>query len=841
MKIKKIRYFLAGLLCTAVTLTSAPLTHALDPVPLADLDLDGKVNVFDLISLKRLISKGYYDYAADLDGNKSVDSNDARLLADFLLGKEVRFLGAPIEIPLWENDRYYAADAELYKASPETTNAGFEGTSYINYENTVGSYIEWTIEAPEDGDYDIGIRYANGTAANRELKLIINGDKTHGQYLDFNSTGSWTSWDGNETIVSLKKGKNTIKAYSTTSDGGPNIDYIVAAPSDIQAISKKAQKGKRVEKLDRGVTSAHTNSGNLVSWRLLATDNENTVFKLFKNGQQPPIFEGTAKQATNYFDKDGTAADTYTIDTFVDGVCTEFACQSKKFNGISKNGAYLDIPLDTPPKQTMPDGSECTYTANDCSVGDADGDGKYEIFVKWDPSNSQDNSKVGYTGNVFIDCYTLEGKQLWRIDLGKNIRAGAHYTQYMVYDFDGDGKSEMICKTADGTKDGEGKYIGDPNIDYRNSSGTILKGPEYLTLFDGETGKALDTVDYVPSRGDSSKWGDNYGNRSERMTACVAYLDGVNPYACFGRGYYTRAAMTAWSVKDKKLEQYWAWDTGFDVSAKGYGDGNHQCLGADVDGDGKDEVVCGSSIIDDNGQLFSTTSLAHGDAMHIGDFDPSNPGLEIFQCLEDEKHPNGTDINFGTILRDGKTNRILFRETAGGDTGRCICDNLIPGNGGAEMTGSHNNRLYEAFGEHNDIGSWNDITKWGMNSLVYWTDTLERAVLDRTMLDQYGKGRVFTADGCEYNNYTKSNACLTCDLLGDWREEMIFRKSDGTGLRVYTTTYSTDYNVYSLMHNPQYRVQVAAQNNGYNQPPHTDYYLDRDYVLPETPDVWTID
>ncbi len=841
MKIKKIRYLLTGLLCAAVALTSAPIANALEPVPLADLNIDNKVNVFDLIIMKHLISKGDYHYGADLDGNKIVDSSDARLLADFLLGKEVRFIPAPIDVPLWENTRYYAADAELYKAFPETTNAGFEGTSYINYENTVGSYIEWTIEAPEDGDYDIGIRYANGTAANRELKLIINGDKTHGQYLDFNSTGSWTSWDENETIVSLKKGKNTIKAYATTSDGGPNIDYIVAAPSDIQAISKKAQKGKRVEKLDRGVVSAHTNSGNLISWRLLATDNENTVFKLFKNGQQPPIFEGTAKQATNYFDKDGTAADTYTIDTFVNGVCTEFACQSKNFNGISKNGAYFDIDLNTPPEAQMPNGSTCTYTANDCSVGDADGDGKYEIFVKWDPSNSQDNSKVGYTGNVFIDCYTLEGKQLWRIDLGKNIRAGAHYTQYMVYDFDGDGKSEMICKTADGTKDGEGKYIGDPNIDYRNSSGTILKGPEYLTLFDGETGKALDTVDYVPGRGDSSKWGDNYGNRSERMTACVAYLDGVNPYACFGRGYYTRAAMTAWSVKDKKLEQYWAWDTGFDVSAKGYGDGNHHCLGADVDGDGKDEVVCGSSIIDDNGQLLSTTSLAHGDAIHIGDFDPSNPGLEIFQCLEDEKHPNGTSVNYGTILRDGKTNRVLFRETAGGDTGRCICDNLIPGNSGAEMVGSHNSRIYEAFGEHNDIAGWNDITKWGMNSLVYWTDTLERAVLDRTMVDQYGKGRVLTADDCTYNNGSKSNACLTCDLMGDWREEIIFRKSDGTGLRVYTTTFSTEYNVYSLMHNPQYRVQVAAQNNGYNQPPHTDYYLDRDYVLPETPDVWTID
>ena len=740
-------------------------------------------------------------------------------------------------------ERYYAVEADYYKGIRENTNAGFAGEAYVNYDNLIGSYVEWTVDAPADGNYEVDFRYANGTDANRQVKVITNGDKEYGEYVDFEGTGSWTEWSDKKTVVSLKKGKNTIKAYAVTANGGPNMDYIEIISTDKSAPHNKATSGKRVENLDRGVSSAHAKNGNLVSWRLLATDNENTTFDLWKNGQEK-LATFTADQATNYFDNGGLATDWYTIDVYVDGECTEFAQGSINYTNTNsgQSGAYFDIPTQKPADMTMPDGTVCTYTENDCSVGDADGDGQYEIFVKWDPSNSQDNSKDGYTGNVFIDCYKLDGTLLWRVDLGKNIRAGAHYTQFMVYDFDGDGKSELICKTADGTKDGQGSYVGDPSKDYRSAAGRILEGPEYLTLFDGETGKALDTIDYKPARGNYNDWGDSYGKRVDRFTACVAYLDGQRPSAVFGRGYYTRAAVTAYNVENGKLKEYWAWDTGFNVSAKGYGDGNHHILGADVDGDGKDEIVVGSAVIDDNGELLYTSGLAHGDAIHIGDFDPTNPGLEIFQCLEDEKHPNGTEVNFGVILRDGKTGKTLFRETAGGDTGRAIADNLIAGNGGAEMVGSHSADVHLASGTHDVVCQWSDITKWGQNSVVYWTDVLERAVLDRTMADQYGKGRVFTGDGVSYNNASKSNACLTCDLTGDWREEMIFRKSDGTGLRVFTTTYTTQYNLYSLMHNPQYRIQVAAQNNGYNQPPHTDYYIDsEEYVRPEEPDVWSID
>ncbi len=515
--------------------------------------------------------------------------------------------------------------------------------------------------------------------------------------------------------------------------------------------------------------------------------------------------------------------------------CTEFAQASTNFTNTNsgQSGAYMDIKLQQPADLTMPDGSVCSYSPNDCSVGDVDGDGEYELFVKWYPSNAQDNSKGGYTGNIYIDCYKLSGTRLWRVDLGHNVRAGAHYNQFLVYDFDGDGIAELICKTSDGTVDGTGNVIGDKNADYRASSGYILTGNEFLTLFDGATGKALDTIDYKPGRGNVSDWGDNYGNRVDRFTACVAYLDGQNPYACFGRGYYTRAAMTAYTVQNGKLKEYWAFDTGHNSSVKGYGDGNHHSMGADVDGDGKDEVVLGSAVIDDNGKLLYTSGLGHGDAIHIGDFDPTNPGVEIFMCHEEEKS------GFGISLRDGKTGKLLFKEDGAGDTGRCIADNLIAGNGGAEMIGSHNGNVYSCTGDHKQVLSWSEITKWGQNSVVYWTDTAERAVLDRTMADQYGKGRVFTGDGAGYNNASKSNACITADIMGDWREEMLFPVGSDT-IRVFTTTYTTEYNLYTLMHNPQYRIQTAAQNNGYNQPPHTDFYLDSvEYTRPEEHDVWT--
>ena len=339
-------------------------------------------------------------------------------------------------------------------------------------------------------------------------------------------------------------------------------------------VSVKAADPVAVEALDRGISAVSTGSGMLVSWRYLANDAADAVFKLYRDGSL--IYTSNSGDATCYLDAGGNTSSQYKVEYLVnDTVKSSEACK------LISGGNYLQLPL------TPPTGSGCTYSPNDCSVGDVDGDGQYEIFLKWDPSNSQDNSKSGTTGKVYIDCLKLDGTRLWRVDLGINIRAGAHYTQMMVGDFDGDGFSELICKTSDGTVDGTGKTIGDGSADYRNSSGYVLTGNEYLTLFDGLTGAALDTINYNPGRGTVKNWGDSYGNRVDRFLCSVMYLEPNHPSAVTVRGYYTRMTACAYDVVDKKLVQRWYFDTGNSSSAAGYGDGNHNCMPADVDGDGK--------------------------------------------------------------------------------------------------------------------------------------------------------------------------------------------------------------------------------------------------------------
>lgn len=301
-----------------------------------------------------------------------------------------------------------------------------------------------------------------------------------------------------------------------------------------------------MEYFDRGIYAVKSGSGMFVSWRWNANDADNAEFQLYRDGSL--IYTSKAGTgATCYQDNGGNTNAKYRVDTLVNGAVV--ASEECRFLS-GKN--YFDIPLNSP-------GSN--YSPNDCVVGDVNGDGQYEIFLKWDPNDSQDNSKSGNTSNVYIDCVTLEGKTLWRVDLGKNIRAGQHYTQMCVADFDCDGKAELITKTADGTKDGTGTVIGDGSKDYRNGSGYVLSGPEYMTLFDGQTGAALDTIDFPVSRGDVSKWGDNYGNRVDRFNSGIAYLDGVHPSAIYNRGYYTRMTISAVDVVNKKLSVRWIFDS----------------------------------------------------------------------------------------------------------------------------------------------------------------------------------------------------------------------------------------------------------------------------------------
>ena len=568
--------------------------------------------------------------------------------------------------------------------------------------------------------------------------------------------------------------------------------------------------GKAImEYLDRGIYAVKNGNGMFVSWRYNADDSDDAEFRLYRDDKL--VYTSKKGDPTCYQDNGGSAISKYRVDCIEGGKIT--SSQNCKHTSGSN---YFDIKLNRPGSQ---------YSPNDCTVGDVDGDGQYEIFLKWDPSNQKDNSQKGKTDKVYIDCYTLEGKQLWRVDLGQNIRAGQHYTQLCVADFDCDGKAELITKTADGTKDGTGKTIGDGSKSYANGDGYILSGPEYLSLFDGQTGKCLDTIDFPVPRGKVSDWGDNYGNRVDRMNGGIAYLDGEHPSAIYGRGYYTRLTWSAIDVRNGKLVKRWVYDSGNKGGA--YGNGNHNVMAADCDNDGKQEVFTGSACIDDNGKLLWSSGDKHGDAMHVGDLIPDHEGLEVFECHESSP--------YGETCYDAATGKKLFHINGSKDTGRCVAENVWAGNKGAEFWGAADNNVYDKSGKK-IAGS-----KPAQNFLIYWDGDLEREILDGTKITKMtGAGtykNIFTASGCGSNNGTKNNPSLTVDLFGDWREELILRTDDNSKLRVYCTTDTTKVRLTTLMHDMQYRAQNACEQSCYNQPPHTSYYLASDAELPARPKI----
>lgn len=589
-----------------------------------------------------------------------------------------------------------------------------------------------------------------------------------------------------------------------------------------------AASGKVLEYLDRGISAVGTGSGMLVSWRYLANDADDAVYNLYRDGTL--IYTSEAGQATCYLDAQGTAASKYRVDTLSGGkVVSSETCK------LTSGNAWFDVPLEPPTA------SGVTYSPNDMSVGDVDGDGQYELFLKWDPSNSKDNSQKGKTDKVYIDCLRLDGTRLWRIDLGWNIRAGAHYTQFFVGDFDLDGKCEMTCKTSDGTVDGTGKVIGDASQVYRDGNGFIYTGNEFYTLFDGETGAALDTIDYEPGRGDPTKWGKSSDktNRVDRFWGTVAYLDGVHPCVVTGRGYYGRMTAVAYTVENKKLKKLWMFDTGTSSSTPGYGDGNHNSMPAYVDGDGRQEIITGSTCIDDDGTLLWCLNKGHGDAMHVGDLDPTNPGIEAWICHEDKP--------YGVSLVDCDTGKIIFHNDGQGDTGRCCGDNVWAENPGAELWG--NSEADGSMPVKNVNGETLSCRRPAINFLSYWDGDLEREILDgytdspATITKMKEDGTLTTllsTDGYYTCNTTKGTPCLSADIFGDWREELIVRAADSKSVRIYATTYDTDYRITTLMHDAQYRMQVSAQNTAYNQPPHTSFFLGTGYDLPARPTDCTV-
>ena len=617
-----------------------------------------------------------------------------------------------------------------------------------------------------------------------------------------------------------------------------------------------------LEHLNRGVVAFRDGAQVIVSWRTLSSDAIGQPFDVFRNGQKlntAPLTKG----GSFFIDSQPLTVDaTYEVRG---GSCDgSFTLKADTPNG------YLPLKLQKPAAGTTPDGETFTYSANDASVADVDGDGQYEIILKWDPSNAHDNAHDGYTGPTLFDCYRLDGTLLWRIDMGINIRSGAHYVPFIAYDLDGDGKAEFIVKTSDGTRDGLGQIIGDSLADYRHrapenahnptperewskynkqgrpKTGRILTGAEYITVFNGITGKAMDTKPYIPERGNLKDWGDDYANRSDRMLAAVGYLDGKHASAIFCRGYYTRTVLAAWDWDGRELKQHWVFDTDAPGTGKDgkplstyAGQGNHNLRVADVDGDGCDEITYGSMAVDNDGQGLYNTGMGHGDAIHLMAFDPTTDELQVWDC-----HENRRD---GSDFRKAKTGEIIFQLPSKSDVGRAMAADIDPENPGVEMwsTDSHGIRnikgdvLYTAMDpddpqhqQHLKLGDRYLSVNFG----IWWDGDLLRELLDHETVSKYDWQQktivdVKHFDGIVFNNGTKSNPCLAADILGDWREEVIARTPDSDELRIFITPIPTDHRINCLMEDIPYRLSTAAQNVGYNQPSEPGFYLGPDKAV----------
>ncbi len=718
----------------------------------------------------------------------------------------------------------------------ESTNTGYNGSGYVNLPTT-GGRVEFQNVGSAGGSAALRFRYALGITTARAGLLIVNGAS---QPISFEPTGAWTTWQTKEVLVSLNS-SNTIRLETNGQDLA-NIDELTvgsassatatpaaptatprpatATPLPPTATPRPVESGRQMEDLNRGLISVRQGSNNLVSWRLLGTDPSAVAFNLYRGSTK--VNSTPISGATNYLDAGAASGSSYTVRPVLNG-----QEQTASEASLNFGAGYLDVPLQVPAGGTTPSGEAYTYSANDASVGDLDGDGQYEIVLKWDPSNAKDNSQSGYTGNVYVDGYRLNGTRLWRIDLGRNIRAGAHYTQFQVYDYDGDGKAEVVMKTADGTRSGTGQVIGSSSADYRNSGGYVLSGPEFLTVFNGQTGAVLATANYDPPRGTVSSWGDSYGNRVDRFLAGTAYLDGQRPSIIMSRGYYTRAVIAAWDWRNGQLTKRWVFDSN-SAGSQYAGQGNHQLSIADVDQDGKDEIIFGAMTINENGQPLWNTRNGHGDAMHVGDLDPSRAGLEVFKVSEDASKPS-------SWFADARTGQILWQTGAAGDNGRGVSGDIWSGSAGAESWSSMDSNLRSAKGA--TLGRKPSST----NFLVWWDGDPVRELLDATRIDKYGTGgdtRLLTASGVASNNSTKSTPALSADILGDWREEVIWRTSDSSALRIYSTGVSTSQRIFTLMHDSQYRVAIAWQNTAYNQPPHPSFFIGDGMSTPPQPTIY---
>ena len=599
------------------------------------------------------------------------------------------------------------------------------------------------------------------------------------------------------------------------------------------------QAQRVTDKLDRGLVAVPASSGNLVSWRIFAEEYYGVTYNLYANGS----LLKSGLTASDFNHTSGSSTTKYQVAAVVKGVEQEKSAEVTRWN----NG-YLQFPV---AKVQDRNGNDVTsqYIINDISLGDVDGDGVAEFIVKRNYSGDIRNS-ANTTCFHHYECYNLKGERLWWIDLGPNMMAGPDKQWDMVFfDWDRDGRAEglmrgadnMIFHTAAGDVNiGNMSYVA-PRDEYTRN------GNEYLIYLNGLTGVPYgcdaSTGKFTPmtyplprfEAGETdyeAAWGKNdTGHRSSKHYFGAPFLDGRNPSIFLGRGCYTRHKMCALDVDPAThaLTQRWRWDNNGGWNDPWFGNGFHNFGIADVDEDGRDEIVFGSMIIDDNGKGLSTTGLGHGDAQHCSDFDPYRKGLEFFSCNEDEPNMN---------YRNATTSKIYYRSKGTTDDGRGLMGNFsntFPGCMGRSV----NSPLISSVADKELTGAGvpstsgtNDGLFWShLNQRIYWTGDLVEGILDSPGTEKEAVvwtttgGRVFQSSGCALNNDSKNNPCALADIIGDWREEIVVRTSDNAYVRIYTTPIYTQYRIPTLWHDHQYRNAMVWQCVGYNQPPHKSFFL----------------
>lgn len=607
---------------------------------------------------------------------------------------------------------------------------------------------------------------------------------------------------------------------SLSKDGVIQNTFPESEKESQRLIDEKPFSPRQMEYLNRGAVAIKRAEDVYLSWRWLGTEDITTGYHIYRDGVR--LTQTPVKDSTNYIDRDGTVDSVYTIKAVAGGIEVD---DSGSIPVV--NGTYLRIPL----VDDAPD--DIHYQSDDGMVGDLDGDGEYELIVKRYPDDILSHSYY-----PLLQAYKLDGTLLWSMNLGPN-EVWPVEQSIMVYDLDGDGKSEVTLRIGDGFTDGMGQNLGDLDrdgmIDYRYSlydNKYFQEGPEYLAVFDGETGGYLAGTPYAGAiaRDPLDQWASD-GRTTHRpwkffLTPVRLDDDGMSFVAA--RGIYGKTGMQAWKYRNGTLTQLWEFDSTEHV---GYsGQGNHNMSAGDVDFDGYDEIVYASMAVDHDGSPLYTTRLGHGDAMHLGDFDPGRPGLEVMQVHEN------ADVNVNTEFRDARTGELLWGIPAGKDVGRGLCDDFDPRYPGGES--GANGIVFDTKGTVID-------SYVNPNFAIWWDGDLLREFYDDITVSKYMAYDdqtipLLKAEGCRSNNGTKANCTIQADILGDWREELVLPSSDGKELRIYISDAPTSHKVYTLMHDPIYRIGIAWQNNAYNQPPHTGFYLGYDMTRIPVPQIYTI-